>query len=168
VRELAKLSPCVARFSDKYSTLHSESEFNYLSHRSYSIESACTNYYFTQFRIEYLVMAIQTRSSTSLPHRRLTRSSPSHLKAVEIVTTQTRASAVARRLKNNELASLHLSDPKLPRRSDRVTTNPRKVTKRKGKRGTAQYQGPGYSAEAKRSNISSHKECVICADSKEL
>jgi len=113
-------------------------------------------------------MAIQTRSSTSLPHRRLTRSSPSHLKAVELAASRTRASAVARNLKNNELASLHLSEPKLPRRSDQVTTNPGKVMKGKGKRDTAQYKGPGYSAETKRSRISSHKECVICADSKEL
>ena len=113
-------------------------------------------------------MAVQTRSSTSIAHRRLTRSAPSHLKAVGLAASRTRASAVARRLKDNELASLHLSAPKLSRRPDQVTANPAKVTKKKGKRDTIQYKGPGYSAEGRGSKPPSYKDCVICADSKEV
>lgn len=75
---------------------------------------------------------------------------------------------MARKLKDKELASLHSTEPKLARRPDQVTLNPGKVTKRKGKRDTVQYKGPGYSAEAKGSKPPSYKECVICADSKEL
>lgn len=113
-------------------------------------------------------MAVQTRSSTSRIHRRLTRSSPSHLKAVELAAAQTRAAAVARNLKNNELASLHISEPERAHRPHQITVNPGKVTKRKGKGDTVQYKGPGYSAEAKKSSYPSYQECVICADSKEL
>jgi len=132
------------------------------------------------------VMAIQTRSSTSLPHRRLTRSSPSHLKAAELAATRNRASAVAQRLRNNELASLQLTKPKLQRRSlqvvkpklqrpsvkvakvAKVISKAGKVTKRKGNESGIRYEGPGYSAKAKRAKHPSYKECVICADSKEL
>jgi len=131
------------------------------------------------------VMAIQTRSSTFNPHRPLTRSSPSHLKAAELAATRNRASAVAQRLRNNELASLRFTKPRLQRRSlqvvkpklqrpsvkvakvAKVISKAGKVTKRKGKESGIRYEGPGYSAEAKRAKHPSYKECVICADSKE-
>lgn len=129
-------------------------------------------------------MAIQTRSAASTSHCRVTRSTASFVKQAQFARTRAVAAALSQQIGNKELASLKFSEPSAGYASPIATSpsnSPLRYSLRSGDKGTigvkksnkrrkskeTEYDGPGYSTAATKEFHPRHKDCVICAESKE-